>query len=316
MKFPRAFTSRIRFKDDSKRSPHWLETETPATMTRALAKVKSRSWRARGATIRTVKRSPPTLPSTVLFGLRVGNSRLRPKKRPAKYAPESEIQGPTTAMRMRTTPARERGNSPRCASGTPTQSDMRRTASTVRRVLVSGLLVNHKSAEGSSQRERLEGPRELVGGTRDDDEQDGEHGPLAEGYAGKRDRREHQGGRCPPPEHGSPRRRPGAWTVTRKTPGRAGTPQGRNRARACPSRRTRRRLSARAKSSIRAAPRWSGSPDQPRVRRGRRGIWRRSSRRCLPERDRLPLSVGWRQRSPHAHRNRARCKRRGCHFRR
>src|SRR5215212_798543 len=123
-------------------------------------------------------------------------------------------------------------------------------------------------AEGSSQRERLEGPRELVGGTRDDDEQDGEHGPLAEGYAGKRDRREHQGGRCPPPEHGSPRRRPGAWTVTRKTPGRAGTPQGRNRARACPSRRTRRRLSARAKSSIRAAPRWSGSPDRPRVRRG------------------------------------------------
>ena len=74
-------------QDDSKRSPHWLETETPAPMTRALAIVKSRSWRATGATIRTVKRRPPTLPSTVLFGLRVGNSRLRPNKRPAKYAP-------------------------------------------------------------------------------------------------------------------------------------------------------------------------------------------------------------------------------------
>src|SRR5215212_10345569 len=111
-------------------------------------------------------------------------------------------------------------------------------------------------SEGRSQGERLECLREFVRGPRDDDEQDGEHGPLAEGYACKRDRREHQGGRCPPPEHGNPRRRPGAWTWTRKTRGRAGTPRGRNRARAFRSRRTRRRLSARARSSIRAAPRW------------------------------------------------------------
>src|SRR4029450_9476934 len=100
-KLPRSFTSRIRFKDDSKRSPHWLETETPAPITRALAIVKSRSWRAPGATIRTVKRRPPTLPSTVLFGLRVGNSRLRPKKRPAKYAPDAEIHGHTNANTQR-----------------------------------------------------------------------------------------------------------------------------------------------------------------------------------------------------------------------
>jgi hypothetical protein len=141
-------TSRIRFRDDSKRSPHWLETETPAPMIRALRTVKSRSWYESGLTMSMVMRRPPTLPSTVLFGLRLGISKLRPKKRPAKYAPESEIQGPTTAMRMRTTPARERGNSPRCASGTPTHSDMSRTARTARRVLVSGLPESQISAQG------------------------------------------------------------------------------------------------------------------------------------------------------------------------
>src|SRR5919112_1154063 len=72
-------------------------------------------------------------------------------------------------------------------------------------------------AEGRGQRQGLQRLGELVGSPRYNNEQYREHGPLPDGYAGQRDRREHQGGRCPPPEHGSPRRRPGASSARKNS---------------------------------------------------------------------------------------------------
>ena len=103
-----------------------------------------------------VKRRPPAPPSTVLFGS--GREQLRrPKKRPAKYAPESEIQAPH-GYEDEDDAVSSVGKQAEMRQRVPTQSDITR-----RRVPRAASASRPAGDQNSAHRQAARPPREDAG---------------------------------------------------------------------------------------------------------------------------------------------------------